>query len=156
MPTLEQKTCLPSYISGFVDGEGCFMVSFSRREKMRIGWETKPSFSVSQNADRAQLLFAMRDYFGAGFMRQDKKTLKYEVRKLDDLLEKVIPHFDAFPLFSAKQEDFLLFREVCFLVKQGVQHTPDGLKKVVEYAFAMNPSGKRKYHREDILLCSSR
>src|ERR1700704_5619847 len=45
---------LSAYFAGFVDGEGCFTVSFSPRSKLLIGWEVRPSFSVSQNADRSQ------------------------------------------------------------------------------------------------------
>ena len=51
---------ISSYISGYVDGEGCFTVSFSPRRKLRMGWEVRPSFSVSQNADRAEVLSAIR------------------------------------------------------------------------------------------------
>lgn len=153
MPALHQHFLSPQYLSGYVDGEGCFTVSFSRRPKLRIGWETKPSFSVSQNEDRAQVLFAMREYFGAGYLRRDysDKTLKYEVRSLDDLIQRIIPHFDAFPLFSDKQKDFLLFREICFLVKQGVHHTPAGLAAITDSAFRMNAGSKRKYSREEIV-----
>jgi hypothetical protein len=43
---------LSAYFAGFVDGEGCFTVSFSPRSTLLLGWEVRPSFSVSQNADR--------------------------------------------------------------------------------------------------------
>jgi hypothetical protein len=48
---------IASYISGFVGGEGCFCVSFQPSKRHRFDWEVRPSFSVSQNADRAQLLY---------------------------------------------------------------------------------------------------
>src|SRR2546429_4675215 len=94
---------IASYISGYVDGEGCFTVSFSPRMKLRTGWEVRPSFSVSQNADRAEVLVAIREYFGCGGLRPDRsdKTLKYEVRDLASLLAKVIPHFERYPLMSS-------------------------------------------------------
>ena len=47
---------IASYISGYVDGEGCFTISYSPRIKLRTGWEVRPSFSVSQNADRSEVL----------------------------------------------------------------------------------------------------
>src|ERR1700747_682521 len=96
---------ISSYISGYVDGEGCFTVSFSPRSKLRMGWEGRPSFSVSQNADRAEVLTAIRDYFGCGWFRPGRsdRTLKYEVRDLADLLTKVIPHFERHPLMSGKR-----------------------------------------------------
>lgn len=79
------------------------------------------------------------------------KTLKYEVRRLDDLLEKVLPHFECYPLLSAKQEDVRLLKEVCLLMKMGEHLTPKGMKKVIKLAFQMNPSGKRRYVQHDIL-----
>jgi LAGLIDADG DNA endonuclease family protein len=88
---------IPSYISGYVDGEGCFTVSFSPRRKLRTGWEVRPSFSVSQNPDRAEVLSTIRDYFGCGGFRPDRSdnTIKYEVRDLASLLAKVIPHLSS-------------------------------------------------------------
>lgn len=140
------------YISGYVDGEGCFSVSFSRREKLLVGWETKPSFSVSQNADRSEVLYLMQKYFDAGFIRRDfsDKTLKYEIRSLEKLVEKVIPHFEKYPLLSSKQKDFLFFRDVCLLMMENAHTNSSGLKKIISLAFEMNPSGKRRYSKEQI------
>lgn len=151
-PALDSRN-IAEYISGFVDGEGCFSVSFSKRSRFLVGWETKPSFSVSQNHDRAQPLFMMQKHFGCGFMRDGKSdsTLKYEVRRLDDLLEKVLPHFERYPLLSAKQSDVKLLKEICVLMKKGIHVTPSGLRKILPLAFKMNPSGTRRYTQTDIL-----
>ena len=152
MLALKNKRNVREYISGYTDGEGCFSVSFSKREKFLVGWETKPSFSVSQNEDRAQILFLMQKQFKCGFIRRDysDKTLKYEVRSLDDLIEKIIPHFENFPLLSAKQKDFNYFKKVCFLMQRNLHKEKTGLKKIFELAFKMNPSGKRKYTKAEM------
>ena len=50
------KKNINQYISGYVDGEGCFNVSFSKRDKFTLGWETKPSFSVSQGKSSKDLI----------------------------------------------------------------------------------------------------
>ena len=116
------KRDLAIYISGYSDGEGCFCVSFSHRPKnIKVGWEVKPSFAVGQNFDRREVLDLMQNYFGCGFMRRDygDKTLKFEVRSLSNLIEKVIPHFEKFPLKSAKQRDFLLFAKICRKIHKG-------------------------------------
>ena len=141
------------YISGFVDGEGCFSVSFTKRSRFIVGWETKPSFSVSQNHDRAQPLFIMQKHFGCGFMRDGKtdNTIKFEVRRLDDLLEKVIPHFEKYPLLSAKQRDVESLKAVCLIMKNNEHKRPGGLKKILPIAFRMNGSGTRRYSQKDIL-----
>src|SRR5438067_1335901 len=77
---------LSAYFAGFVDGEGCFTVFFSPRSTLLIGWEVRPSFSVSQNADRSEVLLLMQEHFQCGSIRPDRSdnTLKYEVRRLDD------------------------------------------------------------------------
>jgi LAGLIDADG endonuclease len=144
---------LSAYISGYVDGEGCFTVSISPRAKLKAGWEVRPSLSVSQNGDRAEVLHAIQAYFGCGSIRPDRsdRTLKWETRRLEDLLVRVIPHFEAWPLLSGKSRDFECFAAVCRLMAAGAHRRSDGLIRIVELARAMNPSGKRRYDAEAIL-----
>ena len=144
---------LDSYVSGFVDGEGCFCVSFQPSERHSLGWEARPSFSVSQNADRAQLLYVLQERWGCGSIRPDRSdhTLKFEVRNLKELVGAVIPHFESYPLQSAKQHDFDLFNQVCQRMNRGEHRTRDGLQAIVEAAMRMNSSGKRKYSSREIL-----
>ncbi len=152
MPALKKKRNIQEYISGYIDGEGCFSISFSKRDKFLVGWETKPSFSVSQNEDRAQILFLMQKVFKCGFIRRDysDKTLKYEVRSLNDLINKIIPHFEKYPLLSEKQKDFEFFKKVCYLMQKELHKNKNGLRRILNFAFQMNPSGKRKYTKAEM------
>jgi len=152
-PALILAMDLNSYISGFVDGEGCFCVSFQPSRRHRFGWEVRPSFSVSQNADRAELLFAIQKMWNCGFIRPDRsdKTLKFEVRNVQDLVEKVNPHFRQFPLLSSKQADAERLDQVCQLIVVGRHLERDGFEQIVQLAVGMNPSGKRKYSGSEIL-----
>jgi hypothetical protein len=145
---------LANYISGYVDGEGCFCISFSYRPKnIKIGWEIRPSFAVAQNYDRREVLDLIHKHFECGFMRRDygDKTLKFEVRRIDDLLEKIIPHFEQYPLYSAKHEDFLLFAKICRMIKDEKHLNPKGAKEIIELSFQMNGSGKRKYSQKEMI-----
>ena len=144
---------LASYISGFVDGEGCFCVSFQPSRRHRFGWEVRPSFSVSQNADRAELLYVIQQRWGCGFIRPDRsdKTIKFEVRNVGDLIEKVLPHFQEHPLASSKQRDVEKFQRICKLIYEGRHLKWEGFMEVVKISMRMNPSGKRKYRESDIL-----
>jgi hypothetical protein len=144
---------LSAYISGYVDGEGCFTVSISPRTKLAVGWEVRPSLSVSQNGDRAEVLQLIHGHFGCGSIRPDcsDKTLKWETRRLEDLLVRVIPHFERYLLLSGKRLDFECFASVCRSMATGGHRTPAGLVDIVELAARMNPSGKRRYRAEEIL-----
>ena len=113
----------------------------------------RPSFSVSQNADRSEVLQLMLEYFGCGGIRPDRsdRTLKYEVRDLGNLLERVIPHFERYPLLSSKRSDFMRFAKVCELIRIRAHLTEPGLRMIVELAVAMNTSGRRKFTAERML-----
>ena len=143
-----------SYLSGYVDGEGCFCVSLNKSFRHAFGWEIRPSFSVSQNNDRKEVLEIMKDYFNCGSIRPDRsdKTLKFEVRSVQELTEKVIPHFEKTPLLSGKQKDFECFSKVCKLVQKKKHLTKEGLNQVLKLALKMNPSGKRKYSQAEIKI----
>jgi hypothetical protein len=110
----DKETHLPSYISGYFDGEGCFSVALSPRTKLRVGWEVRPSVSVSQNGDRAEVLWEIQKYFECGAIRPDRsdQTLKWEVRNYALLRSRVLPHFRQFPLRSSKQRDVELDKDL--------------------------------------------
>src|SRR3989344_7728566 len=137
---------IPEYISGYVDGEGCFTVTFNKKAKALLGWELRPSFSVSQNEDRRQVLDIIKEYFGCGYIRRDyhDKTVKFEVRDHTDLVRKIIPHFEKFPLLSSKQNDFELFRKICELIDQNKHLNKNGYVEILNLAYGMNGSGKRR------------
>src|SRR5579885_1065265 len=125
---LVSREFLSAYISGYADGEGCFTVSIAPRATLLVGWEVRPSFSVSQNGDRAEVLQLIESTFGCGSIRPDRsdRTLKWETRRLEDLLGRVIPHFERFPLLSAKRFDFERFACVCRLMAEGAHRRRDG------------------------------
>lgn len=127
------------------------MVSFSPRPKLIVGWEVLPSFSVSQNNDRAEVLYLIKDYFGCGNIRPDKKTLKFETKSITDIQEKILPHFQRFPLISGKRRDYELFSHICDLITKKEHLHKVGLRRIVDLAFRMNLSGKRRYAKGYIL-----
>src|SRR5205085_6631915 len=150
---LVSREFLSAYISGYADGEGCFTVSIAPRVTLAVGWEVRPSFSVSQNGDRAEVLYALQAHFGCGSIRPDRsdKTLKWETRKLDDLVERVVPHFIRHPLLSGKQLDFERFAVVCRLMAEGEHRSRQGLVKIVSIAREMNAGGRGRYDAVETL-----
>jgi LAGLIDADG endonuclease len=149
----DDKVDLPSCISGYVDGEGCFTVSISPRPTLRVGWEVRPSLSVSQNGDRSEVLLMIQRHFRCGTLRPDRSdhTLKWEVRSLSVLVSVVVPHFRRYPLQSGKRRDFELFAEICERMTRSEHRSAPGLKEIVRLAGGMNPSGKRGYLPEMIV-----
>ena len=141
------------YITGFVDGEGCFSISFTKREKMLTGLEIRPSFSIGQNKKSLSVLKEIHTYFGCGAIRFSKhdQMYKYEVRSIDDLRKKIIPHFKKYSLRTNKLRDFTSFERICELIAQSKHLNSEYLKEIIDIAYSMNESGKRKYTKQDIL-----
>lgn len=143
----------PWYVTGLTEGEGSFCVSFNFRKKLKVGIETRPSFSITLSKRDKELIKALRDFFGCGgirFSRSDR-CYKFEVRSIRDLVEKVIPHFETYPLQGAKKRDFELFKGICKMVKANLHLSLRYLPEIIEMAYQMNPSGKRRHTKEDLL-----
>jgi hypothetical protein len=141
------------YLSGYIDGEGCFSVSFTKRDSFNVGFETKPSFTVSQNYDRAEVLYLTQEYFEAGHMRRDTSdnTIKYEIRRLNELINKVIPHFEQYPLLSAKQKDFEIFKKICLRMQNNEHLTLEGFTEIVKLAYSMNGALGRRRTQDQVI-----
>jgi len=111
-----------------------FTVSIAPRPTLRVGWEVRPSLSVSQNGDRSEVLLLLQEYFGAGTLRPDRsdKTIKWELRSLSVLIVRIIPDFETYPLLSGKQKDFEAFADVCRRMARGEHVLPSGLTEIVD------------------------
>ncbi len=142
------------YLSGYADGEGSFCISFSPRTKLRTGLEIRPSFSVSQNGDRQEVLFLFKEYLDCGTIRRNPsdRTYKYEVRSIKDLVMKVIPHFIKYPLLSSKRKDFEMFARICKMIAEGKHLYKDYLIEMLELSYRMNGLGARRFTKEKLQL----
>ena len=90
----------PWFVTGLAEGEGCFCVSFAIRPRLTVGLEARPSFSLSSNERDRDLLGDLQTFFECGWIRESRsdRTVKYEVRTASDLADRIVPHFDAYPL----------------------------------------------------------
>ena len=146
------------YIAGFVDGEGSFHVAFQERDDLKFGWQAVPEFHVSQNFPSRRILEGIQETLQCGYIKANDaagkrdKTLVYVVRDRKDLLYKVIPFFERYPLQSEKRKDFEIFRVVVQMLEANVHLTLEGFKKIIQLAYSMNANGRyRKRKVEDIL-----
>ena len=148
-----KKRIHPWFVTGIVEGEGCFSVSFNRRKRISVGIETRPSFSISLSKQNLKLLKELREYFGCGAIRfsRSDRTYKYETRSVEDIAKKIIPHFERFPLQGDKRKDFEKFQKIVGMVRANLHLNQKKLREIISVAYEMNPSGKRRYKKEDLL-----
>ena len=144
---------MASYITGFTDGEGCFSISFSKREKMKLGIEIRPSFSVSQHRRNKEIILYLQKFFQCGGVRYSRRdqNFKYEVRSIADLVKKIIPHFEKYELQTSKKDDFNAFKEICRLIHANQHLNQAGMMKIIELSEQVNKTGNKRYDRKTLL-----
>jgi len=141
-----------SFVSGFTEGEGCFCVSFNQRSKLKTNIEVRPSFSISQNKKNLELIKKIHQNFHCGSIRFSKsdQNYKFEVRSISDLVKKIIPFFQKYPLVGTKKIDFEKFSMVCELVYRNQHRNKEKLLEIIETSYQIN-CGKRKYQKDELL-----
>jgi hypothetical protein len=101
----------PNYITGFVDGEGCFHITISKKTGCKTGYSVNLVFSVGLHSKDADLLRSIQGYFGGiGVLSVTDKKVLWRVLSVKEL-KVIIDHFDNYPLITKKGLDFLLFKE---------------------------------------------
>ena len=142
----------PWYVTGLSEGEGCFCVSFALRPRLKVGLEARPSFSLSLNERDQDLLRQLQAFFDCGWIRESRsdRTFKYEARSVAELRDRIVPHFEAFPLHGAKRRAFRGFAEVCQMIGQGDHLRPEGMEEIVRIAYEMN-LGRRRHPASRLL-----
>jgi hypothetical protein len=140
----------PWWIVGFVDGEGCFSISFIKNGTMRFGYQIFVEFVVTQGEKSLVVLEKIRNYFGCGKIycnrRHDnhqENLYRYCVRSRDDLQNRVIPFFRKYRLQTAKSHDFEVFENVIGMMLQNEHLTEDGFMKIRELAATTNRKKSR-------------
>jgi hypothetical protein len=139
----------PEWISGFIDGEGCFMINIFKRKDTVLGEGVKLVFKITQDNRNKELLESFVEVFGCGGLYNQSKVSKsnvtdFMVTGLSDITEKVIPFFLAHPLQGAKRIELADFIKVAELMKQKAHLTRDGLNQIRSIKAGMNTKGSEK------------
>ena len=132
------------WITGFVDGEGCFHVGINKHAEMSVGFQVLPEFTVVQHERDVQVLHALKAHFGCGVVRRNHgDRMAYRVRGREHLLQRVVPFFEKHPLKTKKRQDFLKFRKVLLLMAQERHLTEEGVEEIRRIASQMNRGHSR-------------
>jgi LAGLIDADG DNA endonuclease family protein len=135
------------FLAGFIEGEGALCVSIKQHPTSRFGFLVDPEFFLYQHTSGRRILELAREIFQTGriFPKPgNPKVLVYSIVSRRSLFEKVVPFFERYVVpFSCKwEETFERFREILEMMDRKEHLTSDGLVRIVEKAYAMNPYSK--------------
>ena len=152
----QERLILLGWITGFVDGEGCFSIGIIRqpcRSADNIGKfrnQVTCEFAVTQGAKSISTLHELQSYFGVGQVQSNPRydnhkehLYRYVVRKRADLLEVIIPFFEQYPLRTSKQHDFHKFACCVRLIDKKHHLTNSGMVDILEIMQTMNRQKSR-------------
>lgn len=137
-PTVQSEKIDPSFITGFTDAEGCFIISILKNYKLKTGWTVKLSFQIGLLEKDRSLLQQIQLYLNVGnISKEGSQKVHFRVESVKDL-PFIIKHFDKYPLITQKLGDYELFKQAFTLIQNKEHLTPEGLVKIVAIKASMN------------------
>ena len=98
-----------AYLVGLFEGDGWITVT-------KKGKYFQCELGIELSIRDVQLIYKIKDLLGVGIVsfreRNGISMVSLRIRKKDHLVNKILPIFDKYPLFSNKQYDYLRLRNV--------------------------------------------
>ncbi|OGM12870.1 hypothetical protein A3A76_00630 [Candidatus Woesebacteria bacterium RIFCSPLOWO2_01_FULL_39_23] len=134
-----------SYIVGFTEGEGCFLVSIRADNRIDL------RFFISQAEGNKHLLLKVKEFFKVGSVYQKSSKRAghlpawvFEVTKRDDIYKVIIPFFQKNKLYGYKAMSFEAFEKIAKVVK-GRQDKRKLTTKEFQYIYDMKLGMNKHY-----------
>ena len=85
--------------------------------------EILPLFTVVQHKRNVDIFYQIKDFFGCGAVRVNHDVRwAYRVRAHKNLIKRIVLSFDRYTLKAKKQQNYLLFREVIYIMEKREKH----------------------------------
>ena len=145
------------YLSGFVEGEGCFYIGFSKRQDLPLKWQVITEFRLSQNPGGKNILETFQKRLNCGILKLNHpknphdKSWVLVVRERTDLKEKIIPFFKKHPLYSQKWQEFLVFAKVLEMIERKIHLNQGGFSQIVKAVFDLPRTIHKRYSKEELI-----
>ena len=143
------------FLAGFIEGEGSVCISIKKHPTAQFGYYIDPEFFLYQHKDRAEILNFAQKVFRSGNIRPkhgNEDVLVYAIQSRKTLLEKVIPFFNKYMVFSTRKDDLIKFEKIIRDLEKKKHSTKEGTIEIIELAYSMNMNGKqRRIEKEEII-----
>lgn len=144
----------PDYIAGFIDGEGCFVITICKSSWSKIGIQSQLNFQIELRDDDEDILRKIKETLGCGRIYH----LQYErygwnphsrlmISRMADINDKLIPFLRKTPLRAKKRHSFKLFCEAVEVFNHKKHLTLEGIEQLREIRSRMNVYSKKRSMR---------
>ena len=135
------------FLAGLIEGEGSVCVSIKSHPTARFGFYVDPEFFIYQIRDYRSLLDLAKRVFGTGRIRPkpgNERVLVYSIESRRSLAEKVLPFLERYMVHSARRVVYKRFCSIVRAMERKEHHSRNGMIRIVEMAYALNPAAKGK------------
>lgn len=132
------KSIDPYWISGFTAGDGSFDIKITERNNSKFQVELR--FRITQHIRDLQILSNIIDYFGCGkvYIRKNNLACDLQISTFSDNIDKIIPFFNKYSIFTNKEKDFKDFVLISEYIKNKEHLTEKGLDIIRKIKSNMN------------------
>ena len=134
----QQERLDPNWITGFVDGEGCFYVGINQYNRTKQ-WQLLPEFRIVQHQRDEQVLHRIQKFFGFGVVTVNHGDRKeFRVRGLENL-NKIVEFFNQYKFQThSKQKSFDVFSEIMKMMCNIELLRDEGSKRIADLVSTVN------------------
>jgi len=134
------KTILhPAWVTGFIDGEGCFYCGIKPNSNMILSFQVTLVFSISQHIRDILLMKKLIDFFNCGYINKVGSTqCQYRISNINDLEQYLFPLLNHYTLKTKKFLDAEAFIKIHKLILTKKHLTIEGLNQIKSIKATMN------------------
>ena len=141
------------FLAGFIEGEGSVCVSFKEHPTARFGLYVDPEFFLYQLRAYPQLLELAQQMFGTGriFPKQgNERVLVYAITSRRSIAEKVVPFLRRYMVDAPRKAIYDRFCDIVEAMERKEHYTPEGMVRIAQQAYALNPVAKGKARKRTL------
>ena len=136
--SVENLNLNPNWVTGFVDGEGCFHISISERKGRKFGWQVSLHFQIGLHVKDKAVLDAIKEHLYVGEIgKQGSFAIQLQVQSIKEF-QVLLEHFDKYPLITTKKADYKALKLAYFIIKKKEHLTKEGFRKIIAIRASMN------------------
>jgi hypothetical protein len=117
---------------GFIDGEGCFFIDISKKNTISF------LLTIGVHIDDLGTLEFIKNRLNCGNIYTTNKLGTFNVKRINDIQNILIPLFDKFPLNGIKYLDYLTFKEAIAIKFDESLSNSEKLQLITDLKDSMN------------------
>ena len=131
-------------------GESNFNI-YLRKDKQSV---IQFMFRIELHKDDIHVLYFIKEKLGCGHVTSSKtrNSASFYITKSEDLINKLFPIFENFPLNTTKHLDFVVFKKVLKLYKNKMHLTKTGLDLITTFLANFNTSAALAILKRELIL----